>query len=134
MQLSLQQAAQHTGRNRTSILRAIKRGEITGTKDAEGNWTVDAAELSRVYGGETQRPTPTDAHTDALVTDLRATIARMDAVAADLRADRDHWRDAFEQSQRRLPAPTPTDAQADARPAEPPSRFRRAWRWMRATG
>jgi hypothetical protein len=127
MQLSLQQAAQQTGRNRTSILRAIKRGEITGTKDAEGNWTVDAAELSRVYGAEAQRPTPADAHTDALVAELKAVIE-------DLRRDRDRWHAAFEAVQRRLPTPTPADAQPDASPAPEPSRLRRAWRWLRTTG
>lgn len=128
MHLSLQQAAQQTGRNRTSILRAIKRGEITGSKDAEGNWTVDAAELSRVYGAQSQRPTPTDAHADARVAELRAVIE-------DLRRDRDRWHAAFEAVQRRLPAPTPAAAQGDAhKVVDNGGRLRRAIRWLRATG
>lgn len=124
MHLTLQQAAHATGRNRTSILRAIKRGEITGSKDAEGNWTVDAAELHRVYSAQTQPPTPANAHTDALVAELKAVIE-------DLRRDRDRWHSAFEAVQRRLPTPTPEAAQPDA---QPPSRLGRTWRWLRSTG
>src|SRR5262245_23877432 len=114
MHLSLQQAAQQTGRNRTSILRAIKRGQITGSKDAEGNWTVDAAELARVYGTEMQQPTPTNANADALVAHLQATIE-------DLKQERDRWHAAFESLQRRLPILTPESAQANAAPKPEPA-------------
>ena len=47
--LTLAQAAAMTGMNRSSILRAIKRGAITGTKDHNEVWHVDGAELSRAF-------------------------------------------------------------------------------------
>jgi hypothetical protein len=55
MSYSLAAASAATGLNKTSILRAIKIGEISGTKDAVGQWWVDPAELQRV-------PKPTSAH------------------------------------------------------------------------
>ena len=48
MSYSLGAAAAATGLNKTSILRAIKSGKISGTKDALGQWWVEPAELHRV--------------------------------------------------------------------------------------
>ena len=48
MSYSLAVAAAATGLNENSILRAIKTGEISGTKDALGQWWVEPAELDRV--------------------------------------------------------------------------------------
>ena len=48
MSYSLGAAAAATGLNKTSILRAIKSGKISGTKDALGQWWVEQAELHRV--------------------------------------------------------------------------------------
>jgi hypothetical protein len=45
MSYSLGAAAAATGLNKTSILRAIKSGKISGTKDALGQWWVEPAEL-----------------------------------------------------------------------------------------
>jgi hypothetical protein len=86
-------------------------------------------------------PAQRDAATDALVAELRAVIA-------DLRRDRDAWRDQAERLA--LITPAPPRASGDAtpqsepartavptigpRPIEQPSRLRRAWRWMQARG
>ena len=45
---SLGAAAAATGLNKTTILRAIKSGKISGTKDVLGQWWVEPAELHRV--------------------------------------------------------------------------------------
>jgi len=63
---------------------------------------------------------------DALVTELHGVIA-------DLRQDRDHWRDAFQQQQRLLPIPEQPGAQAAPKDAGGPI-LSRAWRWMRKAG
>jgi hypothetical protein len=47
MSYSLAAAAAATGLNKTSILRAIKSGKISGTKDALGQWWIERAELHR---------------------------------------------------------------------------------------
>jgi hypothetical protein len=48
MTYTLAAAAAATGTNKTTILRAIKSGKITGTKNAHGQWYVEPAELHRV--------------------------------------------------------------------------------------
>jgi hypothetical protein len=48
MSYSLGAAAAATGLNKTSILRAIKSGKVSGTKDALGQWWIEPAELHRV--------------------------------------------------------------------------------------
>ena len=47
--LSLSEAAAATGLNKTTVLRSIKSGKISGTRDPLGQWRIDAAELHRVY-------------------------------------------------------------------------------------
>ena len=47
--LSLAEAAGLTGLNKTTPLRSIKSGRMTGSKDALGQWQVHEAELLRVY-------------------------------------------------------------------------------------
>jgi hypothetical protein len=113
MPITLAQAAERCGVNRSTLLRAVKSSRISGARDDAGNWTVDPAEVFRVFPPkQTPQPaqaSPGDAATDALVAELRAVIA-------DLRSDRDAWR---EQAQRlALPAPrqVPQLAQAAKRP------------------
>jgi hypothetical protein len=46
---TLAQAAAMTGMARSSILRAIKRGALSGTRQDDGTWLVDGAELARAF-------------------------------------------------------------------------------------
>jgi hypothetical protein len=72
-----------------AVLRAIKAGRLSGQRDAQGGWTIDPAELHRVFpplpaaAPDAQATAQRDALADALVTELRGVIA-------DLRQDRDH--------------------------------------------
>jgi hypothetical protein len=77
-----------------------------------------------------------------LLEGLRSSLARLEdmrAALATAERNAETWRTAFEreQAQRALPTPS-TNAQQGvqqfAEGAEQPSRLRRAWRWMRATG
>lgn len=54
--LSLKQAAEQVGRDRTTLLRAIKAGDLTAIKDEGGQWWIEPAELFRRYP-------PAQAHT-----------------------------------------------------------------------
>ena len=132
MSYSLAEAAKATGTNKTTILRAVKSGKISGERDEHGNWRLQPAEVHRVYepvvrtDAETQA-TQHNALTDLLVAELRATIADKNAVIADLRSDRNEWREAHERAQaalteaiaaaqRLLPAPDAPPLEQSAAP------------------
>jgi excisionase family DNA binding protein len=113
MPLSLAEAAQRTGLNRSTILRAIKNGRISGQRNDLGSWEVEPVELHRVFPPAEAEPeaVPQAAQADALVALLREQLA-------DMRGQRDAWQ---EQAQRlALAAPKP----------------RRPWfgAWLRSTG
>ena len=132
-------ASQATGTAKSTILRAIKAGRLSATRDDTGQWCIDPAELARVFpllaipGAPPEQPrTAQDAMTDMLISQLQGVIA-------DMRQDRDHWRTAFEReqaahaaTQRLLPAPTATAVERDAMAPEPP-RNRSWWPWRRAS-
>ena len=80
MSYTLAQAAAATGVNKTTILRAIKRGKITGTKDALGKWQVEAANLHCVYPAVAERGADGDAAQLLEPHDAAALEAQIDAL------------------------------------------------------
>ena len=103
MPMTLAEAASACGVNRSTILRALKRGAISGTRDeSTGAWSVEPAELHRVFPPKAVlEAVPQRAHGDA---ELRARLAVADerlgelkALLEDMRGERDAWR---EQAQR----------------------------------
>jgi excisionase family DNA binding protein len=94
MSHSLTTAAEAAGINRSTVLRAIKAGKISATKDEHGEWRIEAAELHRVYPPKpAPEASPEAAHHDALA----AAVAELRAALADMRGQRDAW---MEQAQR----------------------------------
>lgn len=49
MKYSLSEAAKATGKNKTTIQRAIKNGKISASKGDLGSYEIDPAELHRVF-------------------------------------------------------------------------------------
>jgi excisionase family DNA binding protein len=49
MAYTLRAAAAATGLNKTTVLRAIKSGRISGVKNERGKWRIEPAELDRIY-------------------------------------------------------------------------------------
>ena len=96
-------ASQATGTAKSTILRAIKAGRISATRDELGQWQIDPAELARTFPllaiprmapaqPSTERDAPAierDATTNILVEELRTALAQM-------RRDSDYWRSAHE--------------------------------------
>jgi hypothetical protein len=63
--ISVRMAAALTGKDRSTILRAIESGKLSATKSELGRFLIDPAELERVYG--TLHPAP--AHSEAVQED-----------------------------------------------------------------
>ncbi|MBV8575710.1 MAG: hypothetical protein JOZ58_11845 [Acetobacteraceae bacterium] len=95
----MKQAAQATGKSRPTILRAIQSSKISAARhEITGAWQIDPAELHRVYPlvhksddheHETEQrnnPVMLEVHL------LRERLADKDAMIAELREDRDQWR------------------------------------------
>ena len=96
MAYNLSTAAAATGANKSTILRAIDAGQISAQRDAANGWSIQVDELHKIFPalpGPATTEAERDATTGILVAELRQTVA-------DLRADRDHWRAAFENQQR----------------------------------
>jgi hypothetical protein len=115
MSYSLQQAADAAGVNKSTVLRAIKAGKVSATRDEHKQWVIDPAELHRVYApAAASNGKINGASNDAHQADLseakqRAALAELEVTmlrgtVEDLRRDRDSWR---EQAQRlALPKPS----------------------------
>lgn len=62
MFVGLTEAAALIGKAPSTITRAVKKGRLSSTQDAQGRTVYDVAELERVYG---KLKTPDDARNDA---------------------------------------------------------------------
>lgn len=49
MGYSLREAAEVCGKSRSTVHRALKSGKLSGSKDDSGEWSIDGAELARVF-------------------------------------------------------------------------------------
>ena len=140
MAYNLVTAAVACGINKSTVLRAIKAGRLSATRSEDGSWSIEVAELHRVFPplpttATDEQPAPQrGATTDEMVQLLRDQLNDMRGQLLDLRQDRDHWRDAFQAAQRNLPAPEQQGATQMPAPEQPGSRLRRTWRWLRSTG
>src|SRR5215471_13742680 len=155
--LTLGAAARHCGVSKGTISKAIASGKLSATRREDGSWAIDGAELARYLdvNGHRFRSETGSGEQPATIAELRARaelaeqrLGDLKAMLEDMRRQRDdapRQRDKWETVATRLslsapkpdekPAATPAPNNAQpAETAEQPSRFRGAWRWMRATG
>src|SRR5580704_11329480 len=107
-------AATAAGLTKSTTHRAIKAGRISATKNDTGDWSIDPAELHRVFPPVTVEPVPLERDAtpqlEAMVAKLEVEITALKGISDllrcqldDVRTDRDAWR---EQAARlALPAP-----------------------------
>jgi hypothetical protein len=111
---NLATAAAAAGINKSTVLRHIKAGKVSATRDHNGGWQIDPAEFHRTFPPLVQPPKQQDATADAMVALLREQLA-------DMRQQRDHWQieaaDWKRQAQNLLPADLPD-------PGDPNEHFR----------
>jgi hypothetical protein len=95
--LSLQQAANQSGVAKSTIFRAIKSGKLSATRNDDGTFAIDPAELFRVFApvpAQQSEPVAAQQSETALVAQLEREIAVLRDLLA--RADRtaEQWREA----------------------------------------
>lgn len=106
MVYTLGEAAKATGKSKATISKAIKSGRISARKDETGTFHIDPSELHRVYPPtvhseqkETPENTTDKIGIDGTIRELQARLeaarerlSDKEAVIADLKEDRDRWR------------------------------------------
>jgi hypothetical protein len=115
MSYTLATAAKATGLNGSTILRAIKIGQVTGMKDEFGEWRIEPAELHRVFpavaelsAGSVAGRRYAASHAAALEAEIEALIKRardrLRQQLDEMRRHRNPERNEAEVSQRQLAA------------------------------
>lgn len=96
--LSLSQAAKLTGKSKSTINRAIKSGKLSATRHEDGTYSIDPAELARAFdmepleGAKRRDVDPDGTRLLERITALEAMLNREREISADLKEDRDRWR------------------------------------------
>ena len=111
MEMTLAEAATAVKMTKQGLLNAINKGRLSASKDANGQWKVDSAELVRVYpAAKPVTPSQSTFLTSgdaALATEFAVMKARLEAAEAradELRRERDQWQRQAEQLLLALPA------------------------------
>ena len=97
-ELSLSQAAKLTSKSKSTINRAIKTGKLSATRHDDGSYSIEPAELSRVFNMEPPESAKrSDTQPDGTrllerIEALEAMLNREREISADLKEDRDRWR------------------------------------------
>jgi hypothetical protein len=96
-EITLTEAAQWAGKDRTTIFKAIKQGGLSARKTDKGQWMIDPAELERVYPPSKTVNVDVDmAHQyhaiDRTTAALRQVIATLEGQVNDLKAQREDWK------------------------------------------
>ena len=96
--LSLSQAAKLTGKSKSTINRAIKTGKLSATRHEDGSYSIDPAEMSRAFdvepieGAKRRDAEPDGTRLLERIAALEAMLSREREISADLKEDRDRWR------------------------------------------
>jgi excisionase family DNA binding protein len=136
MPYTMGQAAKAAGVSKATIQRALKSGKLSATRQPDGSYEIDPAELHRAYpragdgaGAMKQSVTPSDTgELQVEVEMLRERLVEKDDVIGDLRRRLDQSEEERRQAQARL-----TALLTDQRPAAPQPAVRRGW-WRRLRG
>jgi hypothetical protein len=97
-ELSLSQAAKLTGKSKSTINRAIKTGKLSAARHDDGSYSIDPAELSRAFdmrppeGSKGSGVEPVETRLLERLAALEDMLNREREISADLKEDRDRWR------------------------------------------
>lgn len=131
--LSLSQASRLTGRSKSTIGRAIKSGRLSATRNEDGTFGINPAELLRVFPREAQEPGPqrsAEGSGDGSETaELRARLAVAEALAEERARALEAAERNLADLRRMLPPTAPITPPAPTSVADRPAR--QWWRFFR---
>ena len=58
--LSIREAVKHFHVSRPTLTKSLKMGKVSGKQDGKGQWSIDPAELARVYRPRPVEPEPSE--------------------------------------------------------------------------
>lgn len=110
MTLTLNKAAKICGKAKSTILEAIRSGRLSAAKNTKGHYSIDPAELSRVFPFEvtdhtnpvterTQEPQSTTLENDLNTSGLEREINLLREMLEKAETNADHWRKMAERQQ-----------------------------------
>lgn len=118
MKYTLSEAAAATGKNKTTIQRAIKSGKISAAKGETGSYEIDPSELHRVFQPVAQRVAksenatthnnaqqvgfPSDSNASQRIANLEKELAVMEERKNGLEEQKRHLTDTVEDLRKRL--------------------------------
>ena len=125
--LTLSQAARALGKSKSTLNRAIKTGRLSATRNEDGTFSINPAELYRAFPepsenaklerGREQDRTVVPDDLSSRISLLQQLLEREREAVADLKEDRDRWRQQA----------TSLLANQEAAPAALPLEKRRRW-------
>jgi hypothetical protein len=77
--ISAREAAELTGMSKAGILKAIKTGKVSATKDSNGEWRIEPVELFRVYA-----PVHTNGHSEVASSPQQSTQPATDGLQREV--------------------------------------------------
>jgi hypothetical protein len=103
VKFTLTQAAIETGKDRSTLYRAIKKGKLSGELQADNSYLIDSSELFRVYptkqvgsatpqGAQVALQQPAQGAQGELIDALKAQIDLLKDQVTREREQADHWR------------------------------------------
>lgn len=107
-------AAKATGKSKSTISRDIDKGKISATKNEDGSYSIDPAELHRVYppvsngnsssNPQSNDPQPSDlpSGTEGLATEIQFLRERLSTLETERQREREQLTDQIEDLRRRL--------------------------------
>lgn len=114
--LSIREAVKHFDVSRPTLQKSLKSGKVSGVQDGQGTWTIDPAELARVYQprkalpGNVDKSLPdnlstTNTSSPSQVEALKEQLAEAEKRAAVAEALAEERGKHIEDLRRMLPAP-----------------------------
>lgn len=137
--ITLAEAAEQTGKSKSTLIRAIRKGKLSANRNEYGDYRLDPAELARVFTPVVTRHDEPHVASDTsqpMVADLLEMVKDRDSELADVRAELDDARDRLSEHReaaRALMSPEDFDAKlAEVLSAEKAKQDVRAAEWKQS--